>query len=163
MSDNRDSHPLFTDPKRLLLDMAQEQSLPELLRLIASRVGDSPRVALVRIWLAQPTADCTDCPTPEQCRGQSRCLYLVASGGRSAATPSSEWTRLDGAFRRFPFGARKVGRIAASGEPIEVPDLGEPQGERTRIRKLLSEKNLRHTRYYGSITANPYAVRTCGF
>ena len=30
MSDNRGSHPLFTDPKRLLLDMAQEQSLPEL-------------------------------------------------------------------------------------------------------------------------------------
>ena len=39
--------------------MAQEQSLPELLRLIASRVGDSPRVALVRIWLAQPTAEST--------------------------------------------------------------------------------------------------------
>src|SRR5262245_35680918 len=126
MSVDHGSHPLFTDPKRLLLDMAQEQSLPELLRLIASRVGDSPRVALVRIWLAQPTTDCTDCPTPEQCRGQSRCLYLVASGGRSAATPSTEWTRLDGAFRRFPFGARKVGQIAASGEPIEVPDLGEP-------------------------------------
>jgi len=66
MAEHRDSHPLFEDPKRLLLDMAQEQSLPELLRLIASRVGGWPRVALVRIWLAQPTADCTDCPTPEQ-------------------------------------------------------------------------------------------------
>src|SRR5947209_7885012 len=106
--------------------MAQEKSLPELLRLIASRLGESPRIALTRIWLAQPTADCIDCPTVEQCRGQSRCLYLVASGGRSVATPFPEWTRLDGAFRRFPFGARKVGRIAASGEPIEVPDLGEP-------------------------------------
>ncbi|HYT91363.1 MAG TPA: sigma 54-interacting transcriptional regulator [Gemmataceae bacterium] len=126
MAEHRDPAPLFAAPKRLLLDMAQEQSLPELLRLIAGRVGDSPRVALVRIWLAQPTADCSDCPTVEQCRGQSRCLYLVASGGRSAVTPSTEWTRLDGAFRRFPFGARKVGRIAANGEPIEVPDLGEP-------------------------------------
>src|SRR4029077_10204712 len=111
MSDDTGPHRLFADPKRLLLDMAQEQSLPELLRFIASRVGDSPRVALVRIWLAQPTADCSDCPTVEQCRGQSRCLYLVASGGRSAATPFTEWTRLDGAFRRFPFGARKVGQI----------------------------------------------------
>src|SRR5438445_3379532 len=126
MSDEHGTHPLFADPKRLLLDMAQEQALPELLRLIASRLGDSPRVALVRIWLAQPTADCTDCPTVEQCRGHSRCLHLVASGGRSAATPSTEWTWLDGAFRRFPFGARKVGQIAASGEPIEAPDLGEP-------------------------------------
>src|SRR6266404_5877684 len=126
MAEPRDWDTLFADPKRLLLDMAQEQLLPELLRLIASRLADSPRVALVRIWLAQPTADCTNCPTVEQCRGQSRCLYLVASGGRSAATPSTEWTRLDGAFRRFPFGARKVGQIAARGEPIEVPELGEP-------------------------------------
>src|SRR5258708_6263317 len=117
MAEPRESDPLFADPKRLLLDMAQEQSLPELLRLIASRLGESPRIALVRIWLAQSTADCIDCPTPAQCRGQARCLYLVASGGRSAATPSTAWTRLDGTFRRFPFGGRKVGQIAASGEP----------------------------------------------
>src|SRR5262245_19097876 len=129
MDEHRDSDPLFTDPKRLLLDMAQEQSLPELLRLIVSRISDSPRVALARIWLAQPTADCTDCPTVELCRGQSRCLYLVASGGRSAATPSIEWTGLDGAFRRFPFGARKVGPIAGNGEPIGAPDPGEPDPE----------------------------------
>src|SRR5262249_42016153 len=133
MSDDRGSHPLFADPKRLLLDMAQEQSLPELLRLIASRVGDSPRIALVRIWdapgtpwvrlrPAHPAAACPACPRVEQGRGQPRCLYLAASGGRSAGPPFPEWARLDGAFRRFPFGARKVGRIAASGEPIEVPD-----------------------------------------
>ena len=126
MAEHPNSEPLFADPKRLLLDLAQEQTLPELLRLIASRVGASPRVALVRIWLAQSTADCSDCPTPDQCRGQSRCLFLVASGGHSAATPSIEWARLDGAFRRFPFGARKVGQIAATGEPIEAPELSEP-------------------------------------
>jgi hypothetical protein len=48
MAEPPDSHPLFEDPKRLLLDMAQEQSLPELLRLIASRLSESPRIALVR-------------------------------------------------------------------------------------------------------------------
>ena len=65
MTELPNSDPLFPDPKRLLLDMAQEQSLPELLRLIVAGLGDSPRVALVRIWLAQPTADCTGCPTAE--------------------------------------------------------------------------------------------------
>jgi len=34
-----------------------------------------------------------------------------------------EWSRLNGAFRRFPLGVRKVGRIWASGEAIEAPDL----------------------------------------
>ena len=71
MAEHRDSEPLFKDPKRLLLDMAQEQSLAELLKLIVARVSDSPRVALVRIWLAQPTTDCTGCPLPEACRDQS--------------------------------------------------------------------------------------------
>src|SRR4051812_22542842 len=98
---------LFSDPKRLLLDMAQEQSLAELLRLVVARLSDSPRVALVRIWLAQPTADCTGCPTIDECRDRSHCLHLVASGGRSAVTPSTEWTHLGGAFWRIPFGVRK--------------------------------------------------------
>src|SRR6185369_6379542 len=51
---------------------------------------------------------------------------LVASGGRSAVNPSTEWTSLDGAFRRIPFGVRKVGQIAATGKPIEVPVLADP-------------------------------------
>src|SRR5207249_4498886 len=113
MSDGLSHERLCSDPKRLLLDMAQEQSLAELLKMIVTRLGDAPRVALVRIWLAQPTTDCTGCPVLDACREQSQCLHLVASGGRSAVTPSAEWTRLDGAFRRIPFGARKVGRIAA--------------------------------------------------
>ena len=36
---------------------------------------------------------------------------------------SQEWTNLDGFFRRFPFGVRKIGMIASTGEPIEVPDI----------------------------------------
>src|SRR5262245_43744897 len=115
--------PLFADPKRLLLDMAHEHGLPNLLRLVVSRLAESPRVALARIWLTQRTEDCTGCPTAAECRDQSYCLYLVASGGRSIIDPRVEWTRLDGAFRRFPLGVRKVGRIAATGEPIEALEL----------------------------------------
>ena len=40
-------------------------------------------------------------------------------------TAATEWTSVD-AFRRIPFGERKVGRIAASGEPLEEPDLADP-------------------------------------
>jgi transcriptional regulator with GAF, ATPase, and Fis domain len=120
------SGPLLSQPKRLLLDMAQEHRLPELLRMVVGRVAESGRVALARIWLARPTESCTGCPTASECRGRSVCLHLVASAGRSVADPRVEWTRLDGAFRRFPLGVRKVGRIAETGEPIEVPDLAAP-------------------------------------
>jgi transcriptional regulator with GAF, ATPase, and Fis domain len=118
--------PLLSDPKRLLLDLALQQSVPSLLDLIVTRLSENNRVALVRIWLAQPTSDCSECATTDLCRTQSQCLYLVASAGRSVVSPGVEWTRIEGAFRRFPFGARKVGRIALTGQALEEPDLTEP-------------------------------------
>jgi transcriptional regulator with GAF, ATPase, and Fis domain len=120
------SGPLLTQPKRLLLDMAREHRLPELLRMVVGRLAESGRVALARIWLVQPTESCTGCKMATECRDREVCLHLVASAGRSVADSRVEWTRLDGAFRRFPLGVRKVGRIAETGEPIEVPDLSAP-------------------------------------
>src|SRR3954470_8870221 len=115
--------PLFADPRRLLLEMAREHALPDLLRLVVDRLAESPRVALARIWLMRRSEDCDGCVLPAECPDRSACLHLVASAGRSALDPKVEWTRLDGAFRRFPLGVRKVGRIAATGEPIEALDL----------------------------------------
>jgi hypothetical protein len=60
--------PLCSDPKRLLLELAQVQSLPQLLQLIVARLSESGRVVLARIWLAQPTAECSGCPLPAECR-----------------------------------------------------------------------------------------------
>ena len=120
------SGPLLSDPKKLLLDLAQQRSVPALLELIASRLSETGRIALVRIWLSQPTSSCVGCATAEICRTQERCLHLVASGGRSIGSPAVEWTGTEGAFKRMPFGTRKVGRIAQSGEPLEEPELLEP-------------------------------------
>ena len=120
------SQPLIADPKRLLLDMAREYALTGLLGMVVARLAASPRVALARLWLAEPTTECDGCPAVAGCGERARCLRLAASGGRSAANPGVEWTRTDGAVRRIPFGARKVGRIADTGEPIEAPDLADP-------------------------------------
>ena len=120
------TEPLLSDPKRLLLDLAQQQSVPDLLQLIVTRLSETDRIALVRIWLAQATANCSGCPSVDVCRTQTQCLHLVASAGRSAASPNVEWTNIEGAFRRMPFGIRKVGRIALTGEPLEEPELTEP-------------------------------------
>lgn len=121
--------PLVSDPKRLLLDMAKVRHLPELLRLLSSRLAESPRVALARVWLARPGDICDLCPMKGECPNRERCLHLVASAGKSIIDPTREWTRLDGAFRRFPLGVRKVGRIFASGKAIEASDFsaGAPE------------------------------------
>jgi GAF domain-containing protein len=114
---------VFDDPEGLLLDMAQERSLARLLQLVVDRLARSERVALARIWLVRPGEGCATCPAAGECPDRTECLHLVASAGRSAVDPTADWSRLDGGFRRFPIGVRKVGRIAASGHAIEVPDL----------------------------------------
>ena len=118
--------PLLADPKSLLLEMAQQQSVTDLLNLIVARLVATNRVALARIWLVQPTTSCSGCSTAEVCRDQTKCLQLVVSNGRSIVDQAADWTGIDGAFRRMAFGVRKVGRIAVSGQPIEVPNLTDP-------------------------------------
>src|SRR3978361_46810 len=66
---------LFADPKRLLLDMAREHVLPDLLRLVVDRLTESPRVALARIWLMRRSEDCGGCVLPAECRDRSACLH----------------------------------------------------------------------------------------
>ena len=110
--------------KRLLLDMSQERSVDQVLQLIAQRLSSQPEVALARIWLIGRGDLCARCHMRDECPDQTRCLHLVASAGSSRQT-GEEWTGLDGFFRRFPLGVRKVGKIASTGQPIEIPDIAE--------------------------------------
>jgi hypothetical protein len=108
--------------KRLLHDMAQERSAAALLPLIVRRLAERPHVALARIWLVRPGDQCATCPARPECPDQTTCLHLVASAGRPLHE-GGDWSRLDGRNRRVPLGVRKVGLIAARGQPIEVANL----------------------------------------
>lgn len=71
---------------------------------------------LARIWLTGPGDRCADCPMRPECPDQRTCLHLVASAGQSL--------RIDGPFRRFPIGAREVGRVPLTREPfVALKDL----------------------------------------
>ena len=111
--------------KRLLLEIAQQRSLKDLLWLIVQRLADQPPIALVRIWLMEKGDICPTCLMKNDCPDQTRCLHLVASAGHPASDPQKEWTRLDGEFRRFPLGVRKVGQIAKTGQPIVIKEIEE--------------------------------------
>jgi len=104
--------------------MAQEHTLSTLLQLLVARLSASARVALTRVWLIRPGDICANCRMKPECPAQDRCLHLVASDGHSIAHPERDWSKLTGAFKRFPIGVRKVGRIAATGKALEAPDLG---------------------------------------
>jgi transcriptional regulator with GAF, ATPase, and Fis domain len=125
---DRDYQPDFQPFKRLLVDMAQERSVDALLSMIVNRLAEQPHLALARIWLMQPGDICDSCRMRQECPDQTSCLHLVASAGCSLTERVPAWTRVDGDFRRFPLGVRKVGRIGATGEPVEVRDIEEEGG-----------------------------------
>ncbi len=111
------------DLKELLLEMAQERSMPVLLRLVVERLSVMTGVALARVWLVAPGDICSSCGMRPECPDQTSCLHLVASAGRSEKGRGEEWSRLDGDFRRFPLGVRKVGKVASTGAAVYVPDI----------------------------------------
>ncbi len=116
---------ILGDPRNVLLELADLHQLTDLLPLAVRRLAESSTVALARIWLIQPpkSGDCAACRFASECPDRARCLHLVGSAGRSIQMPETDWQRVNGAFQRFPIGVRKVGRIAATGESLEVADV----------------------------------------
>ncbi len=109
--------------QQIALAIAGEHSLGVVLQRIVEGLIEQPGTALARIWLVRPGDICETCPMRAECPDRARCLHLVASNGTPLDTAEDAWTRLDGAFRRFPLGVRKIGRIGATGESIIVRDV----------------------------------------
>jgi transcriptional regulator with GAF, ATPase, and Fis domain len=134
--------PDYDSFKTLLLEMGRERSVDGLLRLIVDRLGERAHVALARIWLVQPGDICLACPMRAECPDQTSCLHLVASAGRPWADGAADWSRLDGDFRRFPIGVRKVGQIASTAEGLLVEDVGA-EAERFARPDWIREEKIR--------------------
>jgi formate hydrogenlyase transcriptional activator len=107
----------------LLLEMAQQRTTKSLFNLIVKELSKFKNIALARIWLVEHGDICSSCLMKKECSSQGKCLHLAASAGCSSLDTSLSWSRLDGAHRRFPFGARKVGHIAATGKPVVVRSI----------------------------------------
>lgn len=113
----------FVNVRKLLLELAQHQSVEVVLKIAVDTLAAASGVALVRVWLIEPGDDCAQCKDSLQCPDKSRCLHLMASAGKSLAG-GEDWRDIAGsAFSRFPIGIRKVGEIAQAGKPIEILDI----------------------------------------
>jgi transcriptional regulator with GAF, ATPase, and Fis domain len=113
------SYPMLRD---LLLGMAEERTPAALLARIVAELARQPDIALARIWTLAPGDQCDVCPMREECPRHVPCLHLVASAGTPRA-PDADWSRVDGHFRRFPLGVRKIGRIAEAEESLFVEEI----------------------------------------
>ncbi len=92
--------------------LAGALSAAGVLDAIARGCADAFDAVLSRVWLMGPGDACAACAMRGECADRRTCLHLVASAGLTS--------RLDGPFRRFPLGARRVGRIAVTLEPYVV-------------------------------------------
>ncbi len=113
--------------QRIILRVAQSQSVYSVMQMIVRGLAEQPDVALTRIWLCSVGDLCTSCYMREMCPDQTRCLHLVASAGHSIVENGTgenalgHWTGIDGHFRRIPLNSPlKVGYVGGKGEPVLI-------------------------------------------
>jgi transcriptional regulator with GAF, ATPase, and Fis domain len=106
---------------------ARHRGLRDVLRAITDGIAQCPNTVLTRIWLVEPDAMCDMCRGREDSSESERSLHLVASAG-IPHDPQADYGRLDGSFHRFPIGERKIGRVAATGEPLWLTGLQGNEG-----------------------------------
>ncbi|MDR3378187.1 MAG: sigma 54-interacting transcriptional regulator [Verrucomicrobiae bacterium] len=97
---------------RLLLDIAHEQSVESLFRMLIRHVMEHSGVASMQIWLVDKGDRCASCPQRSRCPDQTQCLHLIAGAGKLF---SNEVPCLDDPNTRWPVGVGLVGTVAATG------------------------------------------------
>lgn len=115
----------------LLLEIAQERSLDQLLKKLVCRILKRPGVARVRIWLIDKGDICATCARRPDCPDQTRCLHAVAGGSNliSGAQEEEEYSRMIDRYARLPLGIGVAGKIGATGRQIVLRDLDKDPGE----------------------------------
>jgi Nif-specific regulatory protein len=100
---------------RVSLRMTSTLELDAVLSEIARGLVHELQAALARIWLLGPGDLCATCTLAPSCLDRAQCLHLVTSAGLEG--------RIDGAHRRVPIGALKIGQIAATHAAVCIHDL----------------------------------------
>ena len=118
--------------------ITRKSPVQETLRAITSQMLKHEEVALARIWLIEKGDICETCVMRPECPNQSCCLHLTASIGKSLQG-EKVWAGIEGKFKRFPIGVRKIGFVgeSATGSAIMA------QGSKTlkRVHFELGGKN----------------------
>ena len=125
--------------KELLLELAQERSLDDLLPLVTRRLAEHEDVALARLWLLDEGDLCAACANAPACADETPCLHLVASAARdrrqrerdqrrgsTATSSASPWAR----SRSAP--SRRRARRWSSPMPRTIAKIRRPDWVRAQ-------------------------------
>jgi transcriptional regulator with GAF, ATPase, and Fis domain len=92
--------------QELAVRVSGERSVDAVLQSIVSGLAQQPSVALARVWVTGPGDVCGSCRMRDACPDHTSCLHLSASAGISLT--GERWSRIDGTFRRVPFGNSRM-------------------------------------------------------
>ncbi|MEO8025980.1 MAG: sigma 54-interacting transcriptional regulator [Bryobacteraceae bacterium] len=113
----------------ILVALAEQRSLDDVLTTIIGAVASQPNVALARLWLLDTDHTCPHCAANPA--SAEPALHLRASAGLPIDT-GADWSRTNGSFHRVPLNdGLKIGHIGKSGEAIRINHLA---GDRQWIR-----------------------------
>lgn len=118
----RDYRPEFDSLRDLLLEIAPERSVEQLLRKVVQCLAERPHAIMARLWLVNRGDLCATCPARPQCPDQTQCLHLVASAESPLWRRNAQTSDTEEELRRVPLGVGDIGRIAATGEAIVSND-----------------------------------------
>ena len=129
-SDNRyDTRFDFDFASSLLLEIAQERSVEQLMRKAISAAMSHHEFARVEFWLIEKGDLCSSCAQRPQCPDQTRCLHLAAAGENPNLGGVSESSRFYNSQERIPLGVGFVGRIAKTGPMIVLENVNDDRDE----------------------------------
>jgi formate hydrogenlyase transcriptional activator len=103
---------------QLLLDIAHEQSVEQLLHKLVRSVMARANLACVQIWLVDKGDLCSFCPQKANCPDQTRCLHLVVGGGNSFSNSEAPVLHCVDPNTRMPLGVGLVGKVAVTGQQL---------------------------------------------
>lgn len=86
-------------------------------------------VACVQVWLVDKGDRCSVCPQRPNCPNQTRCLHLVAGGGKSFSDSGVSVPRFNDPNARMPLGVGLVGKVAVTGQQLILRGLDKMPGE----------------------------------
>jgi len=107
--------------QKVAIALSQERSLAILLKRIVDELGRRRGVALARVWMVGPAAECEICRANPDARNAPHSLHLSASVGRPL-TRGEDWSRIDGDFHH---GGTKVRQISDGGKPALIKEIRE--------------------------------------
>jgi len=119
--------PTFTG--NLLIEIAQERSVENLMKKVVDSFLTRPGVARVEIWLIEKGDLCSSCEQRPNCPDQTRCLHLAAWGESSLPDSRSAASRSYYSAIRIPLGFGIIGKIAATGGTVELRHVDQDPGE----------------------------------